>query len=73
MTAKGDPNLVKFPKSDDPLWNLILQLADEVVSDQIEDTTGGAVFYFSAPITEPPHAWGNVTKTADIGALHFFK
>jgi hypothetical protein len=35
------------------------------------DPTGGAVFYFSRPLTEEPKAWGDVIRTADIGNLHF--
>ena len=73
MTAKGDPNLIKFPKSDGPNWIQILTLAESIVVDMVQDSVGGACFYFSAPITEPPHAWGNVEKTVDVGALHFYK
>jgi N-acetylmuramoyl-L-alanine amidase len=73
LTAKGDANLVKFPKSEDRHWIRILELAEEVVSGRAVDPTGGAVFYFSKPLTAPPAAWGNVKHCVDVGELHFYR
>lgn len=63
-----DPNSTKYPDSlDDPIWQ-DCQLA---VDSDAPDPTGGAVFYFSKPITEPPAAWGDVDVSAVIGGLTF--
>ena len=37
------------------------------------DTTAGATFYFTAPLTEPPKAWGNVVGTVTIDGVHFYR
>lgn len=64
---ENDPNSTKYPEENEPSWLDCLKAAQ---SDE-PDPTGGAVFYFSRPLKEPPKAWGNVIPTADIGNLHF--
>lgn len=64
----GDPNCDKYPASDDPSW---LDCLHAVRDNGDYDSTKGAQFYFSLPLTAPPHAWGPVEITAVIGGLTF--
>ena len=73
MTGAGDPNLIKWPQETDPSWVDSLSAAQQVLAPHAEDNTGGAVYYYSTPLTTPPSAWGPVTETAQIGAMHFCK
>jgi spore germination cell wall hydrolase CwlJ-like protein len=73
MTAPGDPNLVKWPGSADPSWIECLMVADQVLSGQIDDPTGGAVFYHDVSIQGPPPAWGTVVETIRLGKLIFYE
>jgi hypothetical protein len=64
----NDPNSHKYPPSlEDPVWLDCLK----AVNDPAPDPTGGAVFYFSRPLTEPPAAWGPVSEAPCIGGIHF--
>lgn len=65
----GDPNSVKYPRFNDPSWYECQSAAADIEAD----STGGAVFYFSKPLTQPPAAWGPVTHTATIGGLQFYR
>jgi spore germination cell wall hydrolase CwlJ-like protein len=65
----GDPNSRLYPGPNDRAWRDSLAAAQ---SDD-PDPTGGAVFYYSAPVTEPPNAWGDVEHAADIGRLRFYR
>ena len=71
--SEGDPNSVKYPTAHDPSWIESQQAAATVEADP----TMGAVFYYSAPLTEPPKAWGvlgkDIEHAADIGGLHFYR
>jgi|SRR5271155_1634815 len=75
MTAPGDPNLVKWPESNDVAFPVCCQAVDAVFgTEPAADPTGGATFYFSPPLTEPPEEeWGPVTITVKLGALTFCK
>lgn len=71
----GDPNSVKYPEPED---QYLLRELDPSWTDSLavartpgEDPTGGAVFYFSAPLTDPPAAWGSVEVSTVIGGLTF--
>ena len=66
---QGDPNSVKYPNPGDPGWRDSLAAAQ---SDSA-DPTVGRVFYYSAPLSAPPRAWGKVEHGADIGGLHFYR
>ncbi len=66
--SAGDPNADRYPAVADQVWLDCLAAADSVKADP----TGGAVFYYSPPLTEPPHAWGLVQLKAVIGHLHFY-
>ncbi len=65
----GDPNATKYPIANEPAWLDSVHVAQTFAPD----STGGAVFYFSAPLTAPPHAWGPVEHTVTIGGLHFYR
>lgn len=65
----NDVNSKKWPEPDDPSWIQSLRVARSTE----DDPTKGAVFYFSKPLTEPPHAWGKVEHCIDIDDLHFYK
>jgi spore germination cell wall hydrolase CwlJ-like protein len=55
------------------VWWRCYVAADMTIHHPQGDPTQGALFYFSRPLTEPPHAWGPVTHAADIGNLHFYR
>lgn len=65
---EGDPNSLKYPDGVNSVWQDCLRAATDAVSP---DPTGGAVWYFSWPLTEPPSAWGHVEITATIDGLTF--
>ncbi len=67
--SEGDPNATKYPLASDPSWAESLVAASSMEADP----TGGAVFYYSPPLTVVPHAWGDVQHSADIGNLHFYR
>ena len=87
MTAHGDPNLTQWPK-EDSTWEGIGKAVDEVLfpgatwdgkncvtvaANPSPDPTNGATLYFTKPLTEPPIAWGQVVKTAEIGRVQFYR
>lgn len=73
----NDPNRGKLlrPLLHDPanVWAECYRAAVAVYHDDCADVTNGALFYFSPPLTEAPKAWGNVSHTATIGHLQFYK
>ncbi len=74
MSAPGDPNLIRWPHESDPSWIESLTAAGAVLTAPVaSDITQGATYYYSVPLTSPPMAWGPVTETAKIGAMHFCK
>jgi N-acetylmuramoyl-L-alanine amidase len=72
MSAHGDPGLLKWPREDN-LWMKLGKAVDDVLDAGDPDPTGGATYYFSAPITSPPTAWGQVEETLAVGSVHFFR
>ncbi len=77
---KNDPNRKKLfvDPNDKFSWDDILYencyLAGQLVKlNIVSDVTGGALFYFSYPLTNPPLVWGQVVSSADIDKLHFYK
>lgn len=68
-----DPNSNKWPAEEDPSWIECQQAASLVMEGSDTDITSGAVFYFSPPLTVPPHGWGNVEVLVKIGNLTFCK
>lgn len=69
MAAKGDPNLHKWPRLDDPFFQAIYH----IVSATQWDNTHGAVFYHDISISGPPKVWGPVVRTVQYGRLIFYK
>lgn len=72
----NDPNAAKFPQPSQAAdWAAFQDCctAAEAVMGGCPDATKGATFYFSAPITEPPPAWGKVQQTESLGGLSFWK
>lgn len=55
------------------VWEECYRAAYAVYHENCADLTGGALFYFSPPITEAPKAWGQVCFTAKYGNLQFYK
>lgn len=70
MTAPGDPELTLFPAPTDPQWIESLSLAG---TDNLEDITGGATFYYAASMRQPPTWAMTMTKTCEIEGQLFFK
>jgi len=69
-----DPNCTRWPHEDEPAWQEVKGACFEVYNGLgISDPTNGALFYWSHPLTEAPHAWGNVEETYRSGMLHFCK
>lgn len=64
-----DPNSHLFPA--EPIFAMALNAAKS--SLEADDPTGGAVFYFSPPLTRAPRDWGRVEQSAKIGRLTFFR
>jgi len=69
----NDPNSEKWPADTDHSWLDCQQTAQEVLEGNDFDITDGATFYFSPPLTEPPHAWGPVDVVLKVGNLTFCK
>jgi spore germination cell wall hydrolase CwlJ-like protein len=67
-----DPNSSKWPTDGTVDWMGCIAEANDVLGGG-DDVTNGALFYFSPPLTAPPHAWGAVIATAHIGNLEFYK
>jgi N-acetylmuramoyl-L-alanine amidase len=67
----GDPNAVKLPAPDDPVFSMILTLTDLILNNQDEDLTGGAVNYHDSSVLP---SWANpANKVAQIGPFAFYK
>jgi spore germination cell wall hydrolase CwlJ-like protein len=78
MSAIGDPNLVKYPKSYDQTWKDSLEIARTIIplkgmDTSRQDPTKGAVFYHDISISGPPKGWGNVEETYRSGRIIFYK
>jgi N-acetylmuramoyl-L-alanine amidase len=69
----NDPNADKWPADADHSWLDCQQTASEVLGGSDEDITNGATFYYSPPLTAPPHAWGPVDIVLKVGNLTFCK
>jgi len=69
----SDPNADQWPTGIDPSWTDSTNAAEAVLSGQDTDLTSGALYYFSPPLTAPPHAWGPVGVTLVVGNLTFCK
>jgi len=71
---EGDPNNTKFPAPDDSVWLQCLENASLIINGNCEDNTGGAQSYFDRSLDNDPPKWAaTMTKTTDLGHLHFYK
>lgn len=69
ITAKGDPMLNVYPKSNDKQW---LEAQDIVDTENLEDITNGATHYFNPNVVMP--SWADkLTKIGSIGNHDFYK
>jgi len=68
-----DPNADKWPDWADASWMDSLAASKQVLAWDDPDLTSGALYYFSPPLTVPPHAWGPVNVTLVTGNLTFCK
>jgi N-acetylmuramoyl-L-alanine amidase len=73
MTAPGDPNLIKWPRSPDGAWLGCLAVAEGIVKEQTADTVAGAVFYHDISLPGPPDGWGQVLLVAQLGRIKFYR
>jgi N-acetylmuramoyl-L-alanine amidase len=65
---QNDPNAVKFPSSDDPIFKEIILL---VLTPGTDDPTDGATHYYSGDVVP---SWAAEMKfAAAIGAFKFYK
>lgn len=69
----NDPNADKWPSDQDPSWLDSQTVAQQVLTTADPDLTAGALYYFSPPLTQAPHAWGAVGVTLAVGNLTFCK
>lgn len=69
----SDINNTRWPKDDDESWPQVLETCAGVMSGAIPDPTQGATLYFSPPLTQPPHAWGQVDILVKLDELTFCK
>jgi N-acetylmuramoyl-L-alanine amidase len=68
----GDPNSTQFPTETELIWQVCLQIAEEVMSGK-PDTTGGATSYYDKSLDSHPPSWAaKMRHTCDIGAFHFY-
>lgn len=47
ITAKGDSQLILWPKESDPLWQQAQLIATNVIDGSVQDITGGATLYWN--------------------------
>jgi spore germination cell wall hydrolase CwlJ-like protein len=69
----SDPNAGVWPGDTDDAWTDCLHVTSSIIGGSDEDLTNGALFYFSPPLLAPPHAWGPVEITLQVGRLTFCK
>lgn len=71
---EGDPNRVKMLAlpDDDPVLLNLLQIVENAASNQSDDPTNGAKFYYAASIPEP--SWAKtMIFCGQFGSQKFFK
>jgi N-acetylmuramoyl-L-alanine amidase len=73
LTAKGDPELTLWPVENDPSWQTAQALAQSIISEDVQDITGGATLYYATSIPFPA-TWNRskVKQTVQIGNQIFF-
>ena len=73
----NDPNRAKLlePTKAEPqaVWDACYAVAEAVYTGKVTDPTRNAVFYYSAPLMEPPKIWADVQETFAVDRMHFFR
>ena len=72
MSQLGDPNLIRWPASNDLIWLQCLQVAASVISGTTTDLVNGADSYYDCSIDAPDWATPN-NFTVRIGNFNFHK
>jgi hypothetical protein len=74
MSYQHDPQLLKQPEPNDPMWSAAKTLAISASSGVFEDITLGATSYYATSMDSHPPGWGQrMIPTVVIGAQRFFK
>jgi hypothetical protein len=68
---KNDPNAMKFPEADDPIFKKILVMTETIIAGQDQDLTGGAVLYHSMDVF--PDWAAKSVQTAKLGPFTFYR
>src|ERR1700688_4678934 len=71
MTAKGDPQLNKYPDPNDPMWHTATQIVQyDLDNTNIPDPTSGATLYYDESI-DFPKSWDEHEEepTIQIGRM----
>lgn len=72
LTYKGDPQLVLWPKDDDPSWHICLKVADETLNGLNTNPIDGADSYHDISI--PPPDWAKKSVfVKQLGRIRFYK
>jgi len=71
MTAPTDPQLAKWPKTEEVSWQQCFEISKEVLSGYTENPVPGADSYFDISIPDP--VWATPDKfVAQIGRIKFY-
>ena len=73
LTAKGDPELVLWPRQPDAQFEDAMAMIDDIVAGTSPDITNGATHYFAKSMTTPPAWAAQMTQVAEIGNHKFFR
>src|SRR5208282_6028450 len=72
MTVAGDPNLVQWPRSDDPSWDACVQAAQKAITVAAQNPALGATSYYDISIPSP--SWAKADEfIVQIGRLRFYR
>jgi len=72
FTIKGDPDLVRWPKSSDPSWDACVQAAQSAIDGSQPNPAPDATSYYDISIPAP--AWATEPQfVAAIGRLRFYR
>jgi spore germination cell wall hydrolase CwlJ-like protein len=74
LGSQADYELTTKPWTSSASDQQCLAIAKAAAAGTLPDNTGGATYYHNTTDPEEaPHAWGSVTRTAQIGAFTFYK
>lgn len=71
MGAPGDPQLIKYPKTDDARFYEIMSIASDIIEGYLKSPVPGADSYYDDSISAP--SWATPDKfIAKVGRLNFY-